>query len=385
MRKIIILLISGICHISFSQVSIKLSNIDNGGGNFQSGNISILSTIGEVSINEYTVNALKISEGFIGKHQLNNQSSQNLNCVTPPNDLISWWAAEDNTTDSVGNNDGASSGGVSYTTGVVNKAFLFDGIDDVVVVPHSPDLDITGDITVEFWALQTVFNAENTVLCKGSEDAENTFSMRFSGQTFQCVFKDDTGTDIVLGGPSFEDFQWHHYAYIRQGNQHIIYADGFNLGWESFTNSPESSAGLPLTIGAQYNNQNSNYVNFFGGQIDEISVYNRALTETEIQNIFNARTNGKCGVPLNIEDSILVENNVKLYPNPVIDELTINFNKSGSFNVWLYDMNGKVLNTIKDVSSTANINMVNKASGLYFVSVQNRENYQNKVFKIIKK
>lgn len=215
-------------------------------------------------------------------------------CQESPSDLISWWTAENSTEDSIGTNDGQAFNGMAYTSGSVNNAFSFDGVDDRIIVPDSNNLDITGDLTIELWIRQTVFNPENTVICKGAEDAENVYSIRFLGQIFECVFKDNLGNDVVLGGPAFEDFQWHHYAYVRQGNQHQIYADGFSFGAESFTNPPASSAGLPLTIGAQFNSQSSSYTNFFGGQIDEVSIYNRALTESEIQSIFNAGSEGKC-------------------------------------------------------------------------------------------
>ncbi|WP_136479899.1 LamG-like jellyroll fold domain-containing protein [Cognatitamlana onchidii] len=369
----------------YGQANIKISSLDNGGGIFQSGNMAVVSTVGEVSINEYTANTLEISEGFIGKHQLNIQAPNNSDCVTAPNNLISWWAAEDNTNDLVGNNNGVPSGGVSYTSGAVNKAFLFDGVDDAVIVAPSESLDITGDITVELWVLQTGFNPENMVVCKGAKNEPTVFSMRFSGATLNCAFQDTTGANIELGGPSFEDFQWHHYVYVRQGNQHTIYADGFNFGWVSFTNPPASSSGLPLTIGAQYDSQNNDYVNYFGGQVDEVSVYNRALSETEIQGIYNAGSNGKCSVPLSIDNNSLVEHTINFYPNPVVDALTINFNKSGNFNVVLYDVNGKLLNSMNNVSSTAQIQMSNNAPGLYFVAVQNQSNQQSKVFKIVKK
>ena len=215
-------------------------------------------------------------------------------CEIPPNGLVSWWTGNSNTLDIIGNNDGTALAGLTYSSGVVDNAFQFDGVDDVVLVPSSTDLDITGDITIEFWARQTVFNVDNTILCKGAEDAEKTFSIRFLGATPQFVFEDNTGMDVVLTGPTFEDFQWHHYTYVRQGNQHQIYVDGFPFGSEVFTNPPASSSGLPLTIGAQFNSQNTSYVNFFGGELDEVSIYNVALTEEQIVAIYNAGSEGKC-------------------------------------------------------------------------------------------
>ncbi|MGC6429418.1 MAG: LamG-like jellyroll fold domain-containing protein [Jejuia sp.] len=356
------------CCLSFSQANIKLSSIDNGGGSFNTGTLSVIATVGETAIREYSANTLNVSEGFIGALQLNNQT-QNLNCITPPNNLIAFWKAEDNTNDSAGNNNGTGNG-VVYGTGVVNKSFSFDGVNDVVVVPHSTDLDITGNITVEFWALQTVFNTENTVLCKGSEDAENAYSIRFTGQTFECVFKDNLGNDVVLVGPSFEDFQWHHYAYVRQGNQHQIYADGFGFGWMPFTNSPLNSVGLPLTIGAQYNSQNTNYTNFFGGQIDEVSIYNRALSELEIQSVYNAGADGKCINTLSLENELIVENEIKIYPNPVKDVLNVKLNSEHqNVTLEIYDALGKRVKYILKLPS-ASVNVETLNSGLYFYRIK---------------
>lgn len=215
-------------------------------------------------------------------------------CEIPSGGLVSWWTGNSNTLDMIGNNDGNPLEGLVYAAGVVDNAFQFDGVDDLVLVPGNSSLDITGDLTIEFWARQTVFNADNTIVCKGAEDAEKTFSIRFLGATFQCVFEDSTGNDIELTGPSFEDFQWHHYVYVRQGNQHQIYADGFPFGLVGFSNPPASSSGLPLTIGAQLNSQNANYVNFFGGELDEISVYNVALSDAQIMAIYDAGSDGKC-------------------------------------------------------------------------------------------
>ncbi|GAB1857401.1 hypothetical protein MHTCC0001_22370 [Flavobacteriaceae bacterium MHTCC 0001] len=309
--------------------------------------------------------------------------SQTNDCITPPSNLVSWWKAEDNANDASGSNHGTPNG-ASYATGVVDTSFLFDGVNDVVEVPHASNLDITGDVTVELWVLQTVFNMDNTVLCKGAENAEKTFSMRFSGQTFQCVFKDNMGTDIVLSGPSFEDFQWHHYVYVRQGNQHQIYADGFGFGWEMFVNPPASSSGLPLTMGAQYNSQNMNYTNFFGGQMDEVSIYNRALSQTEIQSIYNAGTNGKCNNALGIDATVSVDTHIKAYPNPVKDILNIQVNEVQHNKIILSDIRGKVVSVYNNSSNLFKINMADKVSGMYFVTVKDAYNQVSKTFKIIK-
>ncbi|WP_298550904.1 LamG-like jellyroll fold domain-containing protein [uncultured Algibacter sp.] len=310
-------------------------------------------------------------------------------CVAPPNNLISWWAAEDNANDSEGSNHGTPNG-VSYATGAVNKAFLFDGVDDLVVVSSNNNLDITGDITVEFWALQTVFNLENMAVCKGAKNEPTVFSMYFSGATFNCAFQDTDETIVELGGPSFEDFQWHHYAYVRQGNQHIIYADGFDFGWVPFTNPPASSSGLPLTIGAQYDNQNDDYVSFFGGQIDEVTVYNRALSEIEIQDIYNAGSNGKCSETLNIEEEVVLENQIRIYPNPVTHTFTLDISKSTfttneNLELHIFDLSGRLVTKVNRINiSSIKIDISNLNSGVYLYKL-NGNNIEKAAGKIIKR
>lgn len=392
MRHVLSVLIMMVCQMTFSQASMKVYSIDAGGGRFNSGTTTVVSTIGEVVIQEHSVNTLEVSEGFINT-SLYAQGPQNPNCISPPNNLISLWAAEDDASDAFGANHGTPLSGVSYTTGVVNKVFLFDGVDDVVVVPHSGDLDITGDMTLELWVRRIGYaNKSQTVICKGAGyvplDEPAVFAMRFENDLTEFLFEDINGNNIIVNGPAYEDSQWHHYAYVRQGNQHIVYADGFDFGWTSFAEAPESSLGLPLTIGAQYHNPTNaayDYDNFFHGEVDEVSVYNRALSQEEIQNIFNAGGDGKCRETLNLEEDLITEHTIKIYPNPVEDELNIDFYEQKGFKVTLVDINGNVLSSYNNTSRIMKINMRNKASGMYFLTVQNQENYQSKAFKVIKR
>ncbi len=367
MKTFYTILILSISYFSHAQTQIPISSIDSGGNSVNNGALFMVYTIGEVAIAEVKNNNLELSEGFIGGFF---NSSTALPCADSPENMISWWAGDNNTNDLYEKNNGNPQGGVSYTSGIVNSAFLFDGVDDVVVVPSSSDLDITGDVTVELWAKQTVFNLENTVICKGTLDKSFVFSMRFLGATFGCAFQDTNGANVELIGPSFEDFQWHHYVYVRKGNQHTIYADGFNFGWETFTNLPTSSIGLPLTIGGQYNDQNNNYNNFFGGSIDEVSVYNRALSEAEIQNIYNAGSDGKCKNTLSIVEVVDNESLIKLYPNPVKDVFTLDFENSLSFNsgnlkLQIFDLLGKPVKTINNIKAKGQVNISTLNSGIY--------------------
>ena len=310
-------------------------------------------------------------------------------CATPPADMVSWWQAENNANDLYGNNSGMEQNGISYVSGVVNIAFQFDGIDDVVVVPHSADLDLSGDVTVELWVRQTGFDNEiQTVICKGAGDVPNNepavFLMRFENATAKFLFKDSTGVYIEKLGPTFEDWQWHHYAYVRQGNMHILYADGFEFGWESFTDSPESSVGLPLTIGAQYHNPTSSvndYSSFFAGEVDEVGVYNRALSEAEIQGIYNAGALGKCSDGLSINDFSLVEK-ITPFPNPAMNTVTFKIdeqflNTHQDLKLSILDVTGRVVISNLELHTETNIDVSMLVNGMYLYTISS----QNSILK----
>ena len=75
----------------------------------------------------------------------------------PPSGMISFWKLDDGTgttaADSVGSNPGTviNAPAPGWTTGVVDGALSFDGVNDYVEVPHSSGLDITDNLSVEFW------------------------------------------------------------------------------------------------------------------------------------------------------------------------------------------------------------------------------------------
>ena len=85
--------------------------------------------------------------------------------------------------------------------------------------------------------------------------------------------------------------QWYHVAVTSQGGISTLYLNGTNVGSANFPfNTP---AGSQLLIGSI--NQFANYQTI--GAVDEVSIYNRALTQPEIQAIYNAGSAGKCDLP----------------------------------------------------------------------------------------
>ena len=71
-------------------------------------------------------------------------------CVRPGSGLVSWWQAEGDASDAMGNNPGVPASGTSFDSGMVGSAFSFDGQSGSVQIPYSPGM-ATPSFTIECW------------------------------------------------------------------------------------------------------------------------------------------------------------------------------------------------------------------------------------------
>ena len=68
-----------------------------------------------------------------------------------PADIVSWYRAEGDASDFVGDNDGTLLNGATFTAGKVGQAFLLDGVDDLISIPDDPSLEPSSNFTIEAW------------------------------------------------------------------------------------------------------------------------------------------------------------------------------------------------------------------------------------------
>ncbi|NNC84442.1 MAG: LamG domain-containing protein [Bacteroidia bacterium] len=307
-----------------------------------------------------------------------------VNCVTPPVSMISWWTADSNSVDTQNNLNGTLMSGTTYGMGKVQKAFRFDGIDDLVLISDTSILDITGDITIDLWAKRTGFGSfANTIISKGGggipQNVPTTYLLRFIND--QLVFLFEEETTLIhedLWGPYVLDSNYHFYAYVRDGNFHSLMVDGLIVAQGSFNSIPSSSAGFPLTIGAQLHNPNSTgypYDNFFEGEIDEIEIFNRALSHNELLQIFNAGPDGKCKNFVSTEELDFSKNNIKIFPNPSFNKFHIQlddkiFQNYSNIHLIIYNVLGEQIRRVN--ISNLNISefeLTNDQSGCHYFTV----------------
>jgi choice-of-anchor C domain-containing protein len=221
------------------------------------------------------------------------------NCPVPAG-LVSWWRAEGNANDSVGNNHGQLRNGAGFAPGMVGQGFLLDGVNDYVLVPDSSTLDLTNEITVELWFKPDEWAAGDTLIDKRT----------FNDCNYGAIFSQEHGltvyfADRAQGWHTSEYFPlpsvgvFHHFACtLAQADQdHVAvrtYLDGALVKDQLFLGRLANAANsAPVSIGTERDGA----ADFFKGIIDEISLYNRALSEAEVADIFHAGSAGKCIAP----------------------------------------------------------------------------------------
>ncbi len=212
-------------------------------------------------------------------------------CIPAPSGLVGWWPAEGNTLNQITDSSGTLAGNASYGPGEVGQGFVFDGDGDGVALGNPASLQLQ-NFTIETW----IKRASTTFV---SASAPNAWFFGYGNNGYGFGLWNDgklyltkTGVGNVNGNTSITDTNLHHVAVTKNGNVVIFYVDGvgyppvvYNAVF-SFT----TSVGLGYIAG-------SSTCSFFG-IMDEVSVYNRSLSASEVQGIYLAGGEGKCFIPI---------------------------------------------------------------------------------------
>jgi len=210
-----------------------------------------------------------------------------------PAGLVAWWRAEGNAQDSVGDNNGTLAGGAGFASGVVGEAFSFNGTSSCVSIPDSPLLDsFTDRITIELWlkANQLTANSDwESVVSKGNAAWEIQTSARVKAAFFYLGGPNPSHVD---GSRNVNDGQWHHVAAVYDGTHIFLYVDG-TLDASTPATGRITPNNYPMGVGYNAQGVSGHPAYFFDGLVDEVSLYDRALSAREIAAIYRTGARGK--------------------------------------------------------------------------------------------
>jgi len=196
----------------------------------------------------------------------------------------------------VGTNNGTLLGGAAFAPGKVGQAFSFDGVNALVQVLSSPALSFNSNspMTVELWAYRTGSASSMSIIGK-----RITCGATFEPINYQMGFNMPAGEGLFFGAgggghsaTSKVDMvmnTWTHLAGTFEGSNCCLYIDGTLRATQAASPGPQNTA--PFLIGGSANCEK------FAGLVDEVCIYDRALTANEIAAIYNAGIAGKCGRP----------------------------------------------------------------------------------------
>src|SRR5262249_19679228 len=196
-----------------------------------------------------------------------------------PAGLVAAYAFEEgsgtNAIDASGNdNKGVLAGATRTTSGKIGSALVFDGTSAMVNIAQSPSLDLSTAMTLEAWVYPTTLGGWRDIIYR----ANDSYYLSGSGGGEPAVGATFAGTNSNLFGPGALPLNaWSHVAATYDGATVRLYVGGNQVASRSQTGSIPASS-YPLTLGGD-----PVYSQFWAGSIDEVRVYNRALSAAEIQ------------------------------------------------------------------------------------------------------
>jgi len=207
--------------------------------------------------------------------------------------LVAWWRAENTGADASGNGLTATlTNGMTYTAGKLSRAFSLDGVDDHALLGDAPALRLSTNFTIAAWAYMTDTGTNRVIISKGfaskkSQGVQQDYMlMRHSGNTFRFFVSTAAdspnttwGTDVATAA-TVSSGGWYHVCVVQDSTSARIYLNGILGNTDSTPSVPRSS-----TEAAYIGYRDTNNSNYGRGQIDELMIFNAALSASDIRRV----------------------------------------------------------------------------------------------------
>ena len=183
--------------------------------------------------------------------------------------LVAYYAFEGNTDDSAGGHHATAEGAPLYVQGQSGQAISFDGFVDYVVHPFDAD-EIWPASSVSLWVRTDALGQDLNSSVFNNNSADNDFQFDMDGSDPGFYRYAGTGGNTVLGAASNE---WVHLGMSCDGTTTSLYYNGLFVTSLDQANTQYGQMAVGINRGM---------ANWFEGEVDEVRVYNRALTNAEI-------------------------------------------------------------------------------------------------------
>jgi hypothetical protein len=227
----------------------------------------------------------------------------------PTDGLVGWWPFNGNANDESGNgNDGVVNGAVLSTDrfGNFNSAFDFDGLNDFITATNSASLQSPNTtITISAWFKiddwDNNFNPFGYAALVSKSDINNC-QYRVNVSTIDMSFVYNSANLKWTYPKNFIQLGvWNNVIVKFEQNISTFYFNG-----EAFLNDNDNSEPFGTSQNLDFGRDQIGGVDYFNGTLDDIAIYNRALTEQEIQNLYTGTTPPPCvSLPSNLQQGLV--------------------------------------------------------------------------------
>lgn len=282
----------------------------------------------------------------------------------PTNGLLAWYGFNSSPNDDSGNNNHAVNNGATYYNdrfGNVGAAGYFNGTNaHMVVQTPSFTFSDTGDFTYSFWINKEVQPAAGIVLMTGV-NTSGVFITIFQGGS-QSTY----GTNKQQSAWAYINCPhtlnvWDHYVCTYNSSAMNLYKNGVlqSSGTYPYTNA--TAVNVPLYIGKGIASGN-----FLGG-IDDIGIWGRELSSTEVLDLYNNSVTGT----QKIKSAL---GKLSVFPNPAGENIQLKLNAGQSNESYqIIDAMGKTIMSGLITTERLNLSTHELMQGMYIVRLSSGE------------
>jgi hypothetical protein len=202
----------------------------------------------------------------------------------PPSGLVAAYGFNEGSGSTVSDasgkgNTGVIAGATRVTAGKAGAALSFNGRNSWVTINDSSLLHLTTGMTLEAWIYPTALSGQaRTVILKQYTTTNSSFELYATEEVPHPITYVNTTRYYSAQGPTLPPLNtWTHLASTYDGSMLRMYLNGVQVGSKAVSGNMKIGSG-PLRIGG-----NSLWGEYFQGKIDEVRVYNRALTASQIR------------------------------------------------------------------------------------------------------
>ena len=174
----------------------------------------------------------------------------------------------------------ANSTGLTFAAGQVGNAIQLDGVDDYVDMGNGSSLNITNSITISMW-VYTIGASTQYIIAKNSTSPSDIQYAIYTGSSSLITYLN--GGNVGSSGSVTMLNQWHHIVLVWNKVDARYYIDGSLSGSPAVFSTTLTPSSSTINIGRR---KVSDY--YFNGLIDDVRIYDRPLSVSEIKAIYEA-------------------------------------------------------------------------------------------------